>query len=68
MDRDLWKLILILGFVFVFGGLEGLYNIGIGMIFLTGLVIFILITFFKWDLIVAGLKWLFGGFFRRRMW
>jgi hypothetical protein len=66
MDRDLWKLLLILGFVLIFGGWQGLYNVGIGMVFMAGLVIFILITFFKWDLILAGLKFLSSFFIRRR--
>jgi hypothetical protein len=62
MDRDLWKLLLILGFVFIFGGWQGLYNVGIGVVFIAGLVILILITFFKWDLILAGLKFLSSFF------
>jgi uncharacterized membrane protein YdbT with pleckstrin-like domain len=66
MDRDLWKLILILGIVFAFGGWQGLYNIGIGVVFIAGLVIVILITFFKWDLILAVLKAIFKKAGRRR--
>jgi hypothetical protein len=66
MDRNLWKLLVILTFVLVFGGWQGLYNVGIGVLFITGLVIVILITFFKWDLILAGLKMLAGFFFGKR--
>jgi hypothetical protein len=64
MDRNLWKLLGIFTFVLVFGGWQGLYNVGIGVLFITGLVVVILITFFKWDLILAGLKFL-SSFFRK---
>lgn len=64
MDRDVWKLLVILGFVFVFGGWQGLYNVGIGIVFMAGLVALILITFFKRDLIMIGLKHLLNHFFR----
>lgn len=67
MDRDLWKLILILGIVFTFGGWQGLYNVGIGVWFLTGLIVFIMITFFKKDLILAGMKIIFNKIMKRRM-
>jgi len=66
MDRNLWKLLGILTFVLVFGGWQGLYNVGIGVLCLTGLVIVVLITFFKGDLILAGMKFLFSFFIRKR--
>jgi len=68
MDRNLWILVLILGFVFTFGGLQGLYNLSVGVVFFTGLVVLIMITFFKKDLIIAGLKFLFYRIFRKRRW
>jgi len=66
MDRNLWKLLGILTFVLVFGGWQGLYNVGIGVLFFTVLVIVILITVFKGDLILAGMKFLFSFFIRKR--
>jgi len=66
MDRDLWKLLVILAFVLIFSGWQGLYNVGIGVVFIASLVVLILITFFKWDLIIVGLKWFFSFFIRRR--
>jgi len=66
MDRDLWKLLVLIVFVLVFGGWQGLFNVAYGAVFMFSLVILILITFYKWDLILAGLKWISGFFIRRR--
>jgi len=67
MDRNLQKILLILGFVIVFGGLQGLYNLGIVLWFFLGLLILITINFFMGDLIFAGLKIIFHKIVKRRM-
>jgi len=66
MDRDLLSLLFLIGFVIVFGGWQGVYNLAIGVWFILGLVGIILITFFKRDLIIAGLKAIYHHFALKR--
>lgn len=66
MDRNLQKILLILGFVLVFGGWQGLLNLGIVLWFLLGIIVLILVNFFMGDLILIGLKALFQKIVRKR--
>jgi uncharacterized membrane protein len=66
MDRNLLKILAIIAFVIIFGGWQGLYNLAIGVWFILGLIVVILITFFWKDLIIAGLKAIFYHFFSKR--
>ncbi len=66
MDRDLLWLFFVIGLVFVYGGWQGLYNLAMGIWLILGIVVVILITFFKRDLIFTGLKALFNFFFSKR--
>ncbi len=66
MNRDLLKILLFLGIVFIFGGWQGLYNLGILSWFYFGLIILILITFFKKDLIIIALKIVYNQFIAKR--
>jgi len=66
MDRDLLKILVIITIVIIFGGWQGLYNLAIGVWFILGLIVVILITFFWRDLIFAGLKAIFNHFFSKR--
>lgn len=68
MDRDLLYILFLIGIVIVFGGWQGLYNLAIGIWFMLGVILIILVTFFKRDLIFAGLKALFYYFFPARRW
>jgi hypothetical protein len=65
MDPDLKQLLFILGFVVVFGGIRGLIDVTIASLWFLGLVGLILVTFFKKDLFILGLKWIFSKFYRR---
>ena len=64
--RDLSGLIILLFFIIIFGGWNGLINVGIIVWFLIGVVFTILITFFFWDFIVAVVKWVVNTFFLRK--
>lgn len=66
MDRNLLQILLILGFVFVFGGFQGLYNISIAIWFILGLLILIMIDFFMGDMIMAVLKIIFHKVVKQR--
>ena len=66
MDRNLQKILLILGFVLVFGGWQGLFNLGIVLWFLLGIIVLILVNFFMGELILIGLKALFQKIVRKR--
>lgn len=66
MDRDLFKILAIIAFVIIFGGWQGLYNLAIGVWFMLGLIVILLVTFFKRDLIFAGIKAIFYHFFSKR--
>jgi Flp pilus assembly pilin Flp len=66
MDRDLLKILAIIAFVIIFGSWQGLYNLGVVTWFYVGLIAFILITFFKKDLIIAGLKTIFKNYTLKR--
>jgi len=66
MDRDLLKIFAIIAFVIIFGGWQGLHNLGVAIWFTLGLVLLILITFFKKDLIIAVLKSIFHNYILKR--
>lgn len=66
MDRDLLKILAIIAFVIIFGGWQGLYNLGIAIWFTLGLVLLIIITFFKKELIIIFLKSIFENYILKR--
>lgn len=66
MDRNLWTLLLILAFVLIFGGWQGLINLGTVLWFLLGIIVLVMIKFFLGDLILIGLKSFFQKIVRRR--
>jgi hypothetical protein len=66
MDWNLQQILVTLGFVIVCGGLVGLYNLGIMLWLIVGIIVLILIKFFLGDLILAGLKIIFHKVVKRR--
>jgi len=60
MNYNLIKLLIILIGVLWIGGVQGLYNLFIGILFVSFIVGLILITFFKEDLVFSILRILFS--------
>jgi hypothetical protein len=60
--RDLIWIILVIGLVAIFGGWQGLVNLAEGIVLFIEIIIKSALTFFKWDLIIEGLKILWGLF------
>lgn len=58
--RNLIWIILVIGLVAICGGWQGLVNLTEGIVWFIGLIIKITWTFFKWDLVIEGLKILWG--------
>lgn len=62
IDHNLRGLIILLLFVVIFGGWQGLINVGIVTWFLIGLIFTLLVTFFFWDVILIIIKWILSFF------
>lgn len=68
MDYNLRQILFLLGFVVVFGDIVALYNLGIVLWLIIGVMVFLFINFFLNDLILDWLKDLLIHRIRRRKW
>jgi len=66
MNYNLKEIILRILFVIIFGGWVALINLVITMKFILILLAIIAVTFFKTDMIISFLEFLFGRFGSRR--
>ncbi len=60
MNSDLKQLLFYVGLILAFGGFQALLNIMLVSWMLLGIIALILVTFFKKDLIIMGLRILYS--------